>query len=94
MGLGSQSCVPLSRLTLRLGRGTEGSRLALWDPGGALIPNGPVLWVETQANHMHSWGRGFGRPGVFRYPRVKYLPSPPTFFQLSTLIWGVRWGWL
>ena len=54
MGLGSQTCVPLSRLTLRLGRGTEGSSLALWDPGGTLIPKGPVLWVETQANHVHS----------------------------------------
>ena len=63
MGLGSQSCVPLSRLTLRLGRGTEGSRLALWDPGGALIPNGPVLWVETQATHLGKSSASSSMPG-------------------------------
>lgn len=75
----------------RLKRGTEGSSLALWDPGGALIPHGPVLSVETQANPASSSGWGFGRPGVFRYLRLKYCPP---YFQLPTPIQGVRWGWL
>lgn len=91
--MGSQSCVPLSRLTLRLRMGTEGSSLALQDSGGALVPASPILWVEIQATPVCSRGWGFGRPGICSHPRLKYhpllqLPSSHTGEEMGVALGG------